>query len=68
MLSLTLIFRNFHLAARGADRWRQVPQPTPQSSELLPDLAAFGPLFLLRPRGRARRRWKSGLDGVCIFR
>ena len=23
MLSLTLIFRNFHLAARGADRWRQ---------------------------------------------
>ena len=24
MLSLTLIFRNFHLAARGADRWRQV--------------------------------------------
>jgi len=32
MLSLTLIFRNFHLAARGADRWRQVPQPTLQSA------------------------------------
>ena len=31
MLSLTLIFRNFHLAARGADRWRQVPQPTPSA-------------------------------------
>src|SRR5580693_9037116 len=35
MLSLTLIFRNFHLAARGADRWRQVPQPTPQPSEFV---------------------------------
>jgi len=35
MLSLMLIFRNFHLAARGADRWRQVPQPTPQPSEFV---------------------------------
>ncbi len=35
MLSLTLIFRNFHLAAPGADRWRQVPQPTLQPSEFV---------------------------------
>jgi hypothetical protein len=35
MLSLTLIFRNSHLAARGADRSRQVPQPTPQPSEFV---------------------------------
>jgi hypothetical protein len=31
MLSQTLIFRNFHLVAWGADRWRQVPQPTPSA-------------------------------------
>jgi hypothetical protein len=58
MLSLTLIFRNFHLAARGADRWRQflnqLRSPQSSSDSPLEQAGSNRQYRVRRPRFRER--------------